>query len=241
MLSFSEISTLENFLCLTMHFRNSSQFLLLLSCKILSQHFYSLIQCLRHMYTYKIAGRSHPWKQKCWERHWDENSTTTQLMWNNSTWWERLKDFPPLYHRNLPGGQCLYQRALKQIVLVLPQSIAPWHHISVFGKHSSSHEEHPNCITFSSNRKKASFARNSTNTAWFLFWLPSQSMICNPSRTLTVMETLPASLKWRGDGSKAHSMPYKYWWINCRTEGVKENAWSELFFKDLDEYPDGYS
>lgn len=225
-----------------MHFRNSSQFLLLVSCKILSQHFYSLIQCLWHMYTYKIAGRSHPRKKNCWERHWDGNSTTTLLLRNNSTWWERLWDFTPLYHGDLPGGQCLYQRALKQIVLVLPQSIAPWHRISVFGKHSSSYEEHPNCITFSSNQKTASFARNSTKHSMIsvLTTIP-QYMICNPRGTLTVMETLPASLKWRGDGSKAHSLPYKYWWINCRTEGVKENAWSELFFKDHYVHLDGYS
>lgn len=51
-----------------MHFRNSSQILLLLSCKILSQHFYSLIQCLWHMYTYKTAGTSHPPPQKNAER-----------------------------------------------------------------------------------------------------------------------------------------------------------------------------
>lgn len=117
---------------------------------------------------------------------------------------------------------CLDQKALNKIVPGLLKMEVPQHHISVAGRHSSSYEDCLGCITFSFKRKTPGLARNSTKEGIFSL-LSTMYTIYNLSRTLIVMGTLPALWKWRGDDAKAHSLPYKYWWINCRREGVKEN------------------
>lgn len=134
-------------------------------------------------------------KKKCWGRCWNGKSAT-QTLGKNSTWWEKLEFKTSLHHGNLEGEGCLYQKALAEIVPVLPKSTAPQHHVPVAGQHSS-YENVQAVLPAHPTERQQVLQEEYERQYFFYFPYHPQYKIYNLSRTLIVMGTLPASGKWR--------------------------------------------